>query len=104
MCMCCRTQVANIPATQHHPIIMCPGLGSSGAYSFDLSPNGKLLTWSPASTLARLLSGSDGTGFAFVIEVPAFGWCTGSRSAYYEACMAVQGCLITMARWCPRQW
>lgn len=31
----------NVPATQHHPIIMCPGLGSSGAYSFDLSPNGE---------------------------------------------------------------
>ena len=30
-----------MPATQHHPIIMCPGLGSSGAYSFDLSPNGE---------------------------------------------------------------
>jgi hypothetical protein len=36
-----RTQVENVPSTQHHPIIMCPGLGSSGAYSFDLSPNGE---------------------------------------------------------------
>jgi hypothetical protein len=26
-------------ATHHHPVILCPGLGSSGAYSFDLSPN-----------------------------------------------------------------
>lgn len=34
-----RTQVVNVPATQHHPVILCPGLGSSGAYSFDLSPN-----------------------------------------------------------------
>lgn len=33
-----RTQVQNIPPSQHHPVILCPGLGSSGAYSFDLSP------------------------------------------------------------------
>lgn len=35
----CRTQVLNVPPKQHHPVILCPGLGSSGAYSFDLSPN-----------------------------------------------------------------
>jgi hypothetical protein len=40
-CAVCRTQVDSVPATHHHPIIMCPGLGSSGAYSFDLSPNGE---------------------------------------------------------------
>eukprot|EP00879_Flechtneria_rotunda_P004313 GHRR01004563.1.p1 GENE.GHRR01004563.1~~GHRR01004563.1.p1 ORF type:complete len:404 (+),score=152.14 GHRR01004563.1:237-1448(+) len=33
-----RTQVLNTPPSHHHPVILCPGLGSSGAYSFDLSP------------------------------------------------------------------
>jgi hypothetical protein len=31
--------VQGTKATHHHPVILCPGLGSSGAYSFDLSPN-----------------------------------------------------------------
>ncbi|WIA11187.1 hypothetical protein OEZ85_011317 [Tetradesmus obliquus] len=34
-----RTQVQNTQPSHHHPVILCPGLGSSGAYSFDLSPN-----------------------------------------------------------------
>jgi hypothetical protein len=35
----CRTQVQGTQPSHHHPVILCPGLGSSGAYSFDLSPN-----------------------------------------------------------------
>jgi alpha-beta hydrolase superfamily lysophospholipase len=34
-----RTQVQGTQPSHHHPVILCPGLGSSGAYSFDLSPN-----------------------------------------------------------------
>lgn len=34
-----RTRQLGVPSIRHHPVILCPGLGSSGAYSFDLSPN-----------------------------------------------------------------
>lgn len=44
-----------MPATQHHPIIMCPGLGSSGAYSFDLSPNGERQGRLPAEQTSACL-------------------------------------------------
>jgi len=34
-----RTKQLVPSATRFHPVILCPGLGSSGAYTFDLSPN-----------------------------------------------------------------
>lgn len=33
-----RTLDPKVVNRRNHPVILCPGLGSSGAYSFDLSP------------------------------------------------------------------